>query len=581
MLMSGFFPISGGPMGHDYSYFLPHLLDGYFWWKINGLFSVPWFTPSFFGGAPFFSNPQSMYHSLPQALMIFMDPVSAIYVTVLLFTGIGFAGFYSLLAGPFRASPAASAYAAVMFMFNGFYISRMIIGHFAYHSFALTPWIVFFLVRQRAGLSALMRDVAAASLMLAYMASSGGLAMAPVMVTAILAAGLIHVAAFGGFRDFALRFSLSGAMAVGLSAAKIVAGHAFIAPFPREGAIPLVRDALGVVYIILSTLFLPTDGKVEATIMINSLYYIGPHELDYAVSPGPALLLLVGGYGALLRLGPSGLFRRLLTTQGVAGAVVVFLAALPLLLNHQSWFSSGLHASVPILKNSSIHLRWIAIYIPSVIILAALALEKSEPLAKRKEFYAVVGALILVMTGLARDWNYYRNQSYDPMPVITAYTKAAAPGFEPRINFIGQPGFKDGEATNRVHKSMEIAFTFGASPMKAYEPVFGYQLKKLPAVGLSPGAIMKDTNGFLNLRNPACFLYPEENGCLLGGRFTIAERNEAELFRSYRPFAFNVAPSQKIANAVSLLFIPIALLALLAPWISRRRVLSAGEEAGE
>ncbi|MDH5637547.1 MAG: hypothetical protein OEZ04_03570, partial [Nitrospinota bacterium] len=377
LLMSGFFPTSNGRMGHDYTYFLPHLLDGYFWWKLNGFFSVPWFTPSFFGGAPFLANPQSMYHSIPQALTMFMDPVSAIYVTVLLFAAAGFFGFYALLADPFRLSPTASALGAVLFMFNGFYVTRMIIGHFGYHSFALAPWIVFFLTRQRIGISGLIRDVAAAALMLAYMASSGGLAIAPVMITAILAAGLIHVAAFGGFRDFALRFTLSGAVSIGLSAAKLVATYSFLSHFPRESAIQLVRDALGAMYIILSTLFLPTDGKVEATIMANSIYYLGPHEFDYAVSPGPALLLAVAGYMAAQKLGFTGISRRLLTTRGAAGAAVLLLAALPLVLNHQSWLSSGLHASVLVLKNSSIHLRWIAIYIPSVIILAALALEKT------------------------------------------------------------------------------------------------------------------------------------------------------------------------------------------------------------
>ena len=32
-----------GTMGHDYAYFLPVLLSGYFWYQTNGLAHIPWF----------------------------------------------------------------------------------------------------------------------------------------------------------------------------------------------------------------------------------------------------------------------------------------------------------------------------------------------------------------------------------------------------------------------------------------------------------------------------------------------------------------------------------------------------------
>ncbi|HEY5791554.1 MAG TPA: hypothetical protein VIX81_13075, partial [Gammaproteobacteria bacterium] len=41
----GSFFLGGAPVGGDYGYFLPILLDQYFWTRTEGLFASPWFTP--------------------------------------------------------------------------------------------------------------------------------------------------------------------------------------------------------------------------------------------------------------------------------------------------------------------------------------------------------------------------------------------------------------------------------------------------------------------------------------------------------------------------------------------------------
>ncbi len=63
-----YFPLPGGLMGHDYSYELPMLMDGYLWFRNNGILTPPWFTPSFCGGQVSFGDPQASFYSVPQFL---------------------------------------------------------------------------------------------------------------------------------------------------------------------------------------------------------------------------------------------------------------------------------------------------------------------------------------------------------------------------------------------------------------------------------------------------------------------------------------------------------------------------------
>jgi hypothetical protein len=49
-------PNENGTLGHDYTYFFPALLNGYFWFMENG-FAVPWFTPAQCGGVASYPNP--------------------------------------------------------------------------------------------------------------------------------------------------------------------------------------------------------------------------------------------------------------------------------------------------------------------------------------------------------------------------------------------------------------------------------------------------------------------------------------------------------------------------------------------
>ena len=96
LIFGPYFPTANGLLGHDYVGGIPGLLDGYIWFKQNGLFSVPWFSPSFCGGQADYADPQSGYWSLAQILTILTDPLSAFYLSHLIMASAGFWGMYLL-----------------------------------------------------------------------------------------------------------------------------------------------------------------------------------------------------------------------------------------------------------------------------------------------------------------------------------------------------------------------------------------------------------------------------------------------------------------------------------------------------
>ena len=63
---------------------------------------------------------------------------------------------------------------------------------------------------------------------------------------------------------------------------------------------------------------------------------------------------------------------------------------------------------------------------------------------------------------------------------------------------------------------------------------------------------MEVNNGYFNLKNPACYVYPTVNGCTPGDRFAVQQRAAAEAFVTYKPFPFHVPGWQKVANLLTL-----------------------------
>jgi hypothetical protein len=93
----------------------------------------------------------------------------------------------------------------------------------------------------------------------------------------------------------------------------------------------------------------------------------------------------------------------------------------------------------------------------------------------------------------------------------------------------------------------------GISQRACYQPLFGYRLERFPAEPLQAGPVISLVGDrFINMKNPACYLFAAENGCKPGDHFRIDRAKDAIELLSYRPFAFEQPYWQIVATWLSL-----------------------------
>jgi hypothetical protein len=164
------------------------------------------------------------------------------------------------------------------------------------------------------------------------------------------------------------------------------------------------------------------------------------------------------------------------------------------------------------------------------------------------------------------DKSYYRRQPYDGARVEGAWRHAQSSGSVPAISGV----YAKREGSGALTFGGNDALTLGYSQLRCYQATFGYRLEHFPEWPLRPGpALMEAVPGLLNIKNPACYLYPRENSCAPGEHFPAARRADAERFLGYEPFPFERSRVQKICDGITL-----AALLLVACLLAGRLLLA-------
>jgi hypothetical protein len=557
-LFSQFFPNAQGKLGHDYAYNLPMLLDGFYWFQNNGLRALPWFTPSFCGGMPQLANPATFYLSTAQFFTFLVGPLVGVKLTLLLFAALGYWGFYHLLTAIYRVRPWPALLGGALFLFNGFYAYRFIVGHLEFHAFMLVPLTAFLLLaepppgplrRWRKG-----RNVLAAGLLIAYMFLAG---MTQLMIPALMTMVLFALVKKVLDEDFSLRpfflgFVLAGLISLGLSAAKLTASLSFLAHFPRDSyTLPGVEGIGRLLGLTVRVLALGGAGVDGASVLSNSRWTMERHEFEYGVGMVPFLLLGIGLLPVARRW--RNLRASLPVRPGarLSLAGIVLLLAVPLLLNYYSPGWNAFLKTVPIVRNLSNFLRWFAIYIPMLILAAVLVLERAERFRGQVVRIVWAGVAVLLLQTLSVDREFYHAQPYDPARIEAAYEAARRQGVPPQISSLVVSTDADGRPALTGDRNDALAN--GQSQLLCYEPMFGFRLEFLPFKNIHAGPVLDSDGRVFNLKNPACYLYPAENGCEPGGHFRIDQLGEMEQFTSFHPFAHTRSSAQKGADLLTLL----------------------------
>ena len=574
LIFGQFFPTINGTLGEDYSRILPDLLDGYFWFKSNGIFQPFWFTPAFCGGQPALGAPESGFYSVAQYLTIFFDPLTSVYATVLLFASLGFWGFYLLLRFCFCSSEQAAVMGGALFMFNGFFIHRMLEGHFAFHGIMLIPLMSYLLLRPtRKSVLSTLTNGTCAGILLAYCTYTG---MVHLIIPFILA--VLGIASLYRFTQrelnssvFAHRLLVAALVATCLSAAKLTAALLYLNNFPRSDyLLPGILSFWSALQLLFSTIFFsPADIAETALPLVgNRQWHLGRQEWEYGVTFVPLLIIVTGTMVIIKNI--QGVRLRLNSSRLIWLLIFMLVLAIPLALNiyHPSW--NAFLKQIPIIKSSIFLMRWFLVYIPLVIVASALFLDIISKHSSYRTIILLISLFGLVWINAVSDREFYKSQPYNPDTIIKAWKNLHSGNSVPTIQHIS--AFVNSENGVEMRINGNDALASNGSQLACYNPIFGYRLEHFPIRPLHPGNVFEERNGFLNIKNPACYTYAESNGCAPGDHFSVTQFKEARDFVNYKQFSFNFSPVQKFANLVTLAtlaFIVILFAVTLSNWLFR------------
>jgi hypothetical protein len=547
-LFGQYFPLPGYRMGHDYSLSLTAQLDGYFWYRNNG-WAIPWFTPSFCAGQPYYADPQSGYYSLPQILANHGNLISANYLTLLLMASLSFWGGYLLMRLVFATHRPSAVLVAGLLMFNGFLSYRMIVGHIGYHGFGFLPWIALLLLLPTRSPINSATAATATGCLLAYWVHSG---LGTLIIPAGLGIGLIallHALRGNELKSFLLRSAIAFLVACLLSASKLVAVISFMGNFPRDFyPLPGLNSLLDSLLMVIAGLSLPSEWtyRLMSDKFANVMWAHLPHEWAYGFTPMILLLAL-----ALAFTAP---YVRFSWPKNLRTSMLLLLLGLGLIwpvtfsTYGEEW--NTFLKSIPVLGSTSTPVRWLIVYIPFVAVMTGLVLQKKN-WTQRHSWWVTIGSLTGVAAFNAVEPTvFYKSQNYDARPILVAEATVRDRYTEPAISKLGTKAqYHARDFTMPIHSN--DTFVAGVSQILCYNPIFGYRLEAFSTTGLVEGDVTLRQDGGLNLKNPACYVFPKENNCLPGARFSIDQEKQAYAFTHYKPYFFEMPAQQIIANRIS------------------------------
>ncbi len=550
--IAAFFPNANGYIGHDYSLFFPSLLDGKLWFDANGFFKIPWFTPSFGGGLPKFPNPQSMYYSIPQLLCFYLNPMSAVMITIVLFGAIGFYSFYVLLRRIFYMNRYVAFLGSVLFLFNGFYTVRMIVGHLTYHSFMLLPLFAYYTIRKTHTVKSYIVEIAMGALVISYMIYSGNIHLIIVLLISTIALYVLSrivCKEFVRIVNFFAKLLLILAFTILISAAPLMASLSYLSLFPRDFyPLPGYNNILALVFIAVISLLMRAPVAFVKYFSVNKLFNadFGPHEYEYGITIVPFVIILFAI--VLLFRYRRGDLIVVLRKNVLNIALLILLLFIPIAVNYYTpWWNSVLK-SIPIIKNSSTLVRWFSIYIPILIVLCCLSTKYLRLFETHKRSITTIICLIVIVFSLFMINNtQYSDEYYNPRAITWRYKSLSSSDIDPQITNVKFSSLYKGLTLLENDLIVE-----GTTSLRPYESIFGYDLEMFPKKTLREGNVTDiNAQGDYNIKNPVSYVFPKENNLEPGDHFTFDERDKVEKFVNYKPYSFQMPLKQKLANYLS------------------------------
>jgi len=571
IIFQNFFPNINSYLGHDYSFFMPNLIFGKIWFQKN-LFSIPWFSPSFCCGVPFFADPQSGFYSFQQIIFILFSPVMALKLSFLFHSLISFFGFFFLVNKSFKLNIYLSLLAATLFLFNGFFNYRAIIGHLSFLSYAFIPLYSLVLIHSFEKREEKIKSffyLLISSLLFANFIHSGASSLIVVISLSIIFILSLYIYINGNLK-IVNKFTYSILIGLIISSSKINASFAFINNFTREYPALLFKNSFDFFENTLRSLFFyPNEDKFNLKTINNVTNNLQIHEMEFGLSVVPLIILLIFVFKIkkvnLVKLNFIKFF-----------SLIIFFSiiAFVILLNLSNNSLGEMLRKLPVIKSTWVHYRLISIYIIPIILITCLLLNELNFNKKDTRFLVFLLLIIIIFQEYNYNKNFYNDQTYDPKNIENFYKD------KDKINNLRVEEiiiFLDKNKKPVITKQRNDAFIYNFSPLFCYNPIFGYNLEQLQkneftfnnTIKINDNLISYKGNPKLNKKdktnffNPSCFVFPKENNCKPGDLFKKSQLQNLENFLNYKNFKFNLSTSQKIFNLASLISFILTFLFIL------------------
>ena len=177
-----------------------------------------------------------MYYSIQQIFYIFFEPILATKILFIYFSLISFVGMFLLLKKSFNYNFNISLLGATLFLFNGFFIYRFIIGHLGYVNFSLVPLFCFFFISSLKTRNNYLSKIylRLSAFVLSSCIYSGASSFIFMITLSIFLILLIFNFKYQNFKSIIGKLLISLIISITLSLSKISSGYFFLENFPRS-----------------------------------------------------------------------------------------------------------------------------------------------------------------------------------------------------------------------------------------------------------------------------------------------------------------------------------------------------------
>lgn len=554
-----FYWLNSGMLGHDYFYFFPRLLSGK-WHILRNGFTPYYFTPHFCGGMPQFAEPEDLLYSLPQLFSLVFGLWTAVQLTFLLALIAGYIGWYRFGRDVLRLEYMWCHVLSLTVVSAGFHFLHAVAGHITFHPMLLIGWLMWLVLDPSEARISLRTRTAIFALISAYTLFGGGFMTVLMSVLTLLLFLPVDIivhkkTARSRILELTKRMVAFVIAAVCVNAAKLVAVLSFTANFPRE--LPFERfpvQSSAIWYIVKAFWAFPQSNDLYWEFDMPTWGAV--HEFSHFISP----ITVLGIVCACTLLWRS--------RASLSKSVVFFSVVYTVLggifftqfVRGYGWLIEPLQ-HLPVLE--SMHMPTRYIYPLSLCVIAITIWSIGQcfrsPTLHKWSLTSAFGACIVTIvafffsySGLVRGDTLPRTMPYND--IVTAMAD--------HPDMMRQNVTEAYDLRGMGHSGF-IPMLFGGTEIYCHESMFlGNSV--LPDT-LVAGPVHQVHDGALNMRNPACMVYPKANNCLPGDRINVGDIENLERFTQGLTTTWKLSPVQHLANILSLVSV-LLMIACVLPW---------------